>query len=195
MGILKRAADLGYTFRFIRMMVMDWKDWDAYKHGIIDEKGKRIRGVKLETPMQIASWTPFVRLAANIKRLTSKIPGGSTKLGSFAAALYLIKEKVGFEEKHLKDICEKCEVDILDFLNENNEWFLLDNKQLSPGMYRVNTHKLLNKTCDDLCWPKDQVRIEEESYPVGDVFGVDIYEATHVKTNQKIYITISELTR
>ncbi len=195
MGILKGVADSVYAFRFIRMMVMDWKDWDAYKHGIIDEKGKRIRGVKLETPMQIASWTPFVRLAANIKRLTSKIPGGSTKLGSFAAALYLIKEKVGFEEKHLKDICEKCEVDILDFLNENNEWFLLDNKQLSPGMYRVNTHKLLNKTCDDLCWPKDQVRIEEESYPVGDVFGVDIYEATHVKTNQKIYITISELTR
>ena len=28
---------------FVSMMVMDWKDWDAYKLGIIDENGKRIR--------------------------------------------------------------------------------------------------------------------------------------------------------
>lgn len=195
MGIIKSAADIAYTFRFIRMMVMDWKDWDAYKEGIIDENGKRNRNVRLDSPEKIASWTPFVRLAANIKRLTSKIPGGSTKLGSFAAALYLIKESYGLQEKQLKQICEKCNVDLLDFLNENNEWFLLDNKQLSPGIYRVQTPKLLNKTCDEMCWPKDQVRITEESYPVGDVFGVDIYEATHVKTNQQLYVTISELTR
>ena len=42
MGIVKRAADIAYTFRFIRMLVLDWKDWDAYKLGIIDEEGKRL---------------------------------------------------------------------------------------------------------------------------------------------------------
>ena len=31
MGLVKRAADLAYTFRFIRMLVLDWKDWDAAK--------------------------------------------------------------------------------------------------------------------------------------------------------------------
>ena len=36
MGIIKRAADLTYTFRFIRMLVMRWENWDAYKMGIID---------------------------------------------------------------------------------------------------------------------------------------------------------------
>ena len=86
-------------------------------------------------------------------------------------------------------------MDVLDFLNEQNEWFLLDNKQLSPGIYRVTSPKLLNKTCDELVWPKDQVRIKEECFPVGDVFGVDIYEATHVNTNRKIYVTASELLR
>ncbi len=48
MGIVKRAADIAYTFRFIRMLVLDWKDWDAYKLGIIDENGKRIKSVKLD---------------------------------------------------------------------------------------------------------------------------------------------------
>ena len=48
MGLVKRAADLAYTFRFIRMIVLDWKEWDAYKLGIIDENGKRQKQVKLD---------------------------------------------------------------------------------------------------------------------------------------------------
>ena len=52
-----------------------------------------------------------------------------------------------------------------------------------------------NKTCDELVLPKDQVRIQDECFPVGDVFGVDVYEATHIKTNQQVYVTASELIR
>ena len=193
MGILKRAADLGYTFRFIRLMVMDWKDWDAYKLGLIDENGKRNKNVKMDTDAKKSAYTPFIRLAANIKRLVAKLPGGGSKLGSFASALFLIKEKVG--TKGLEKICEKFNIDVLDFLNEKNEWFLLEDKQLSPGVYRVSNPKLLNKTCDELVWSKDQVRIQDECFPIGDVFGVDVYEATHIKTNHKVYVTASELLR
>ena len=193
MGFLKQAADLGYTFRFIRMMDMDWKDWDAYKLGLIDENGKRIKKVRLDNEEKKSAYTPFIRLAANIKRLVAKIPGGGTKLGSFASALYLIKEQVG--TRGLEKICKELNVDLLDFLNEKNEWFLLDDKQLTPGIYRVSTPKLLNKTCDELVWPKDQIRITNESFPVGEVFGVDIYEATHINTNRQVYVTVSELTR
>ena len=193
MGIIKRAADLAYTFRFIRLMAMDWKSWDAYKLGIIDENGKRQRNVKLDNDEKKSAYTPFIRLAANIKRLVAKIPGGGSKLGSFASALFLIKEKVG--EKGIKTICKEMDIDVLDFLNEKNEWFLLEDKQLSPGVYRVSNPKLLNKTCDELVWSKDQVRIQDECFPIGDVFGVDVYEATHIKTNHKVYVTASELLR
>ena len=120
MGILKGAADTVYAFRFIRMMVMDWKNWDAYKEGIIDENGKRIREVKLDTDSKRSAYTPFVRLVANIKRLVAKIPGGGSKLGSFASALFLIKEKANLSEKGLKTICEKCDIEVLDFLNSDN---------------------------------------------------------------------------
>ena len=175
------------------MMAMDWKDWDAYKLGIIDEDGKRQRNVKLDNDEKKSAYTPFIRIAANLKRLVAKIPGGGSKLGSFASALFLIKEKVG--TKGLKKICKELNVDVLDFLNEKNEWFLLEDKQLSPGVYRVSNPKLLNKTCDELVWSKDQVRIQDECFPIGDVFGVDVYEATHIKTNQKVYVTASELLR
>ena len=193
MGLVKRAADLTYAFRFIRMMVMDWKDWDAYKLGIIDENGKRNRNVKLDNDEKKSAYTPFVRLAANIKRLIAKVPGGGSKLGSFASALFLIKEKVG--TKGLEKICEKLNIDVLDFLNEKNEWFLLQDKQLSPGRYRVKNPKLLNVTCDEMVWAKDQVIVEDHCFPIGDVFGVDIYEITHVNTDKKIFVTASELVK
>ena len=193
MGLVKRAADLAYTFRFIRLMAMDWKSWDAYKLGIIDENGKRQRNVKLDNNEKKSAYTPFIRLAANLKRLVSNIPGGGSKLGSFASALFLIKEKVG--EKGIKTICKEMDIDVLDFLNEKNEWFLLEEKQLSPGIYKVQNPKLLNESCAEMVWPKDQIRIKDDCYPVGDVFGVDIYEATHVNTEKKVFVTASELIR
>ncbi len=190
MGLVKRAADLAFTFRFIRMLVMDWKDWDAYKEGIIDGDGKRIKSVKLDTDEKKSAYTPFVRLAANTKRLLSNVPGGSSKLGSFAAALYLIKEKYNINPS---TICEKCDLDVLDFLNEENQWFVLENKTISPGIYRVRNYKIVNTTFDEIILPKDQIRVLDESYPVGEVFGVDIYKGTHLKTNQPLYFTVSEI--
>ena len=193
MGILKRAADIAYTFRFIRMMVMDWKDWDAYKQGIIDENGKRNRNVKLDTDEKKSSYTPFIRLAANVKRLLGKIPGGSTKLGSFAAALFLIKEKYNLSDKQLNKILEECGVDQLDIMLESSEWFVLKDGMLSPGIYRLSEDKVLNGTYDDIVNTKDQVRIHDDCYPVGDVFGIDIYEAEHIRTRQKVYVTVNEI--
>lgn len=194
MGIIKRAADLTYTFRFIRMMVMDWKNWDAYKLGIIDENGKRQRDVKLDNDEKKSAYTPFIRLAANVKRLVSKIPGGGSKLGSFASALFLIKEHLNLSNKDLQKMLEKCNIESLDVLSEaNSNWFTLEDKQLIPGVYQIREPKILNKNYEEWVWPKDQIRIEEDCFPAGDVFGLDIYEAVHMKTNQKIYISTTEI--
>ena len=193
MGLLKKAADTVYAFRFIRMLVLDWKDWDAYKAGVIDENGKRVKSVKIDNLEKSSTWTPFISLCANIKRLLSKVPGGGSRLGSFAAALFLIKEKTGMTDKEIKQICEKVGIEPLDFLNENSEWFVLEDKQLSHGVYRLRDSKVLNSTIEEMCNAKDQIRILEDCYPVGDVFGVDIYEATHMRTNQKVYVTIREI--
>ena len=44
-------------------------------------------------------------------------------------------------------------------------------------------------------WVKDEIKINEDSYPVGDVFGIDIYEAIHIRTNQPVYIAAGEIYR
>lgn len=193
MGLVKRAADLAYTFRFIRMLVLDWREWDAFKFGIIDEKGKRDKNVKLDTSEKKDAYTPFIRLCANIKRLVANIPGGGSKLGSFASALYLIKEHYRLTDDQLEKINKKLGIDQIDIMLESNDWFMLNNGSISPGIYRVKENKLIAKTCDEMVWTKDQIRVAENCFPVGNVFGIPIFEVTHVKTNQNIFVTVNEI--
>lgn len=193
MPLIKRAADTAYAFRFIRMLVMKWKDWDAYKLGIIDSKGKRIREVKLDTDEKKGAWTYFIRLCANIKRLLQKVPGGGSALGSLAGALFLVKENYGVREKQIEKALKKLNIDSSDFLNESSQWFLLDDKQLSPGRYRVKESKILNSSFEEMVFEKDPIKVEEDCYPVGNIFGIDIYEVTHARTNQKIYVNTNEI--
>ena len=193
MGLIKRAADLTYTFRFIRMLVLDWKEWDAYKEGIISAEGKRNRNVKIDNDAKKSAYTPFIRLCANVKRLVSNIPGGSSKLGSFASALYLIKEHYKLNDKQIESITKKLGVDSVDVVLENNAWYMLEDGSIGPGIYRLKENKLLSKNLTEMAWRKDQVRIEDDCYSIGSVFGIPIYEALHIKTNQKIHVTVNEL--
>tara|TARA_B100001250_G_C19799814_1_gene790494 strand:+ start:1094 stop:1681 length:588 start_codon:yes stop_codon:yes gene_type:complete len=195
MGIVKAAADLTYAFRFVRMLVMKWENWDAYKEGLIDKEGKRIKGVDINTDERKNAYTPFIRLCANIKRLLSKIPGGGTKLGSFAAALFLLKENFNVADKKLEKILKEYDIDPTDFLKENTEWFILEDKQLTPGVYRTTNYKMLNRSFEEFVRPKDRIRVEPDTYPSGTVFGIDIYEAVHINTNQKIYVSASEIVK
>ena len=192
---IKSAADIVYTFRFLRMLVMKWEEFDAYKLGLIDNKGNRIKSEKLNTNEKRDAWTPFIRLVVNIKRLMQKVPGGGSRLASFVAALYLIRENFGVKEKHLHKILEKIGVDTLDLMNEGTEWFILNDGTLAPGIYTLKDEAILNSTFESLAQRKDKIRILENSFPVGSLFGIDLYEAIHMKTKQTIYVTASGIVK
>lgn len=188
MGIVKRAADLAFTFRFLRMLVMDWKKWDAYKLGIIDENGKRIKEVKLDTNEKKSAFTPFIRLAANVKRTV-----GFNKLTSIAAALYLIKEHNQLGDKDIDKILDGLDIDPTDLIKEQNEWFVLEDNRLSPGIYKVKYPKVINTTYEEVVSAKDKIKVDNTAYPIGQIYGLDIYEAVHLLSNQKVYVTPGEL--
>ena len=188
MGILSRAGDLVYTFRFLKLLTTSWENMSAFKLGIIDAKGKRDRSVAIDTSEKKASYTAFHKLVFNIKRL---IPAG--KFGTYASALFLLKEKYGVDD--YEKIIKESGLDVLDFLQEQTSWFLMEGDILVPGVYRLKEGKIINDSCDESAVRGDQVRVGDESKPVGDVLGLNIYEATHLKTNKKVYITIGELLR
>lgn len=193
MSLASRAGDLFYSFRFVKLLTTPWEETDAYKLDIIDENGKRNKSVKLDTSEKKAAYSSFVRLVFNIKRLLEKVPGGKSTLSSYAAALFLLKEKYNLSDKTMDTLLAKSGIDPLDLMAENSQWYVLESKQLSPGIYRVKESKLLNSTVEEMVREKDQIRIHDNSYPVGQIYGLDIYEATHLNTNQSIYITVGEI--
>jgi len=191
MGVISRAGDLVYTFRFLKLLVTPFEKTNAFKLGLIDDKGKKLR--KPETTEEKSAYNPFHRIVFNIKKLIAKAPGGSTRIASYASALYLIKEKYNISDKNLNKMINESGIDQLDILAEESEWFLLEEKQLAPGTYTLRNDKVLSETWDDVVHTKDKIRVLDNSFPVGDLLGLDIYEAIHVKTNRKVHVTISEL--
>tara|TARA_Y100000592_G_scaffold74039_1_gene115443 strand:- start:1264 stop:1821 length:558 start_codon:yes stop_codon:yes gene_type:complete len=185
MTILTRAGDLVYTIRFLKLLTTSFDKSKAFKLGIIDAKGKKLKNPK--TSEEKGAYTLFHRLVYNIKKL---IPGG--KVGSFASALFLLKEKYGVNPERA---LEESGLDELDLINENSQWFMLDDKQISPGVYNILNDKMLNESHEELVKRKDKIRILDDCYPVGDVMGLDIYEAVHQRTQRKIYLTVSEISK
>ena len=200
MGILKSAADLVYTIRFLKLLTTPFEKMGAYEIGLIDKDGnidkKRKEELKLtmDGRMDLSThYTSFIRLVLNIKRLLAKAPGGKSVVARYGAALFLIKENGNLSNKNLKKIHDETGIDILDVLAEDTQWFMLDNKQLSPGGYRMKHDSMTTAYLDT--YKDDKIRIiEEESTPVGEVLGLDIYSAVHLPTNKRMYITTGDIT-
>lgn len=195
MSLATRAGDLFYTFRFLKMLTTPFNQTEAFKLGIIDEKGQRIKSKSLSTSEEKAAFTTFHRLVFNIKKLLEKIPGGSNKFASYAAALFLLKEKYELKDSSIEKIMHKCGVEPLDLMSENSQWYVLDDKELAQGVYKLREDKLEILQCNDVAFKGDAIRVKEGCYPIGDLFGLDIYMVEHINSRQSLYVTVGELYR
>ncbi|SVA45175.1 uncharacterized protein METZ01_LOCUS98029, partial [marine metagenome] len=105
-GVVGGAMNLYFIYKFLRILTTPFASTDAFKLGIIDEKGKiLIKKSKLKSIEQKEAYTMFDRLVWKLKRLMEKIPFGKTRIASYAAALWLIKEENNFKgtDKELQE--------------------------------------------------------------------------------------------
>lgn len=199
MGILKSAADLVYTIRFLKLLVTPFEDTEAFKAGIIDADGNKNKDFNLNSADDREAYrnhyTTFHRLVFNLKRIMAKAPGGQSVVARYGAALALIKEHGELSDKNVEKIHRETGIDILDMLVEESKWFVIENNKLSPGVYRMKNESITT-LAEDLVKKGDQVRVvEDKNAPVDEIFGVNIYEVTHLKSGQTIYITTGEITK
>ena len=206
-----RAIDLFVTYRFIKLLVTTFKDTDAYKLGIIDEDGNRVIppkpkiGVWNKTPKPLRTseeknaYTILHKLVFNIKKLFAKVPGLRTKLGTYAAALFLLKDTFKesvddpdvFEKEFMKYLKEQgYELD--DSINEEVIGF---GEVLPKGEYTL-ANDILNKEEEELSAKKgDKVVAYDDEAPIDTVLGVDIFPVIHSKTQEKIYVSLEDLNK
>ena len=203
-----RAIDVFVTYRFIKLLVTPFEKTDAYKLGIIDENGNRIMpppvaGVRQTKPTPLRTsdeknaYTILHKLVFNIKKIFGKVPGLRTKLGTYAAALFLLKDTFKesvddpdvFEKEFMKYLKEQgYEID--DSISEEVIGF---GEVLPKGEYTL-VNDILNKEEEELTAKKgDKVEVFEDEPPVDTVLGVEIFPVVHLKTKEKIYISLEDI--
>lgn len=116
-------VDLFLVYQFIKRLVTPFDKWEAYKLGIIDAKGNiLIKRKDFGKNEQKKAFGNFDQMILNIKKLLSKLPGGQTKLASYAAALWLIREQQRIDATNYiteESMQEDFDIAITRFLEEN----------------------------------------------------------------------------
>ena len=94
--------NLFLVYQFIRRLATPFKEWEAYKLGIIDERGNILKSRKdLTTVREKNAFGAYDLMILNLKKLLEKVPGGKSRLASYAAALYLLREWNHFTDQSL----------------------------------------------------------------------------------------------
>ena len=123
MGIIKTIGNIYFVYQFLKKLVTPFEKTKAFELGIIDEKGKILKRRRdLKTDDEKDAYTLSDTLIWNLKKLLGKIPGGKSRIASYGAALFLIKEqqdgyKLTEEELELEffDAFEKMHNNDLEF--------------------------------------------------------------------------------
>jgi len=101
---MANLVDLYLVYRIIRQLTTPFDQWPAFKAGVIDAEGNILIPPKeRRTQVQMESLTLFDVLIMNLKKLLMKVPFGKTRLASYAAALFLIKEEKNLTEENLEE--------------------------------------------------------------------------------------------
>jgi len=167
--------DVIVAYKFIQILSTPWKSMDAYKQGIINDKGTiLIPRSQLKTSAQKSAYpSVFYTLCWNIKRILEKV-GLGQNIAGFLSALYLLKEKVK-EIKTSKEAWDKIQNSAMQMLEERGhaEEFLFLKESTTdtvmyPGEYVVN-YKI--------------IVVEEPLTPHGTCLGVPIFKVGDIYTN------------
>ena len=197
-----RAVDLFVTYRFLKLLTTPFNKTDAFKFGIIDKDGNRIKKEDgsvevLRTPDEKGAYTILHKLIFNIKKLFAKVPGLRTKVGTYAAALFLLKDTL---KEHVEDP-DVFEKEFMKYLKE--EGYEIDNtiseevigfgEVLPKGEYTL-VNDILNSEEEELTAKKgDKVVAFDDEAPLDTILGIDIFPIIHVKTQEKIYISLEDI--
>ena len=191
-----RSVDLLIAYRIIKLLVTPFNRQEAFKTGIIDDKGKVLKKMKdLTTEKERSSYTMLHRFIFNLKRILQKFGLGS-KVGSFAVAMGLLLK----EDKTFQQHQSLIESTLVKYLKENKDFDMPVIKEevfkqdiLPEGNYKVN-YDVIDEVGNIVANKNDIVVTEKSIKPVNTLFGIDLYEVVHSQTGKIFTINGDNLT-
>tara|TARA_B100000282_G_C31653831_1_gene454299 strand:- start:10 stop:786 length:777 start_codon:yes stop_codon:yes gene_type:complete len=95
-----KLVDNLIALRMLRLFTVKYEDTQAYKLGIINEKGEQLIKMRnFVTNDQGNAYTLLHRLVFRLRGLLEKVPFVKSRLANYAAALLLVREKIVKEEE------------------------------------------------------------------------------------------------
>ena len=183
------ALDIFVAYKFIKILTTPFKKTEAYKLGIIDADGKVLKKRhELVTGKEKMAMTIFHTLGWNLKKLLAKFPPTKTRLGSFAAALYLLKEESSCDDKHL------IENAFVDFLHNNGYTFDI-NESITESVLEKGDY-VLTVDVDTPSEPVKQgdiVRVDKDTEHFTLMMSKPLYKVTHIKTGKILVVSDEDL--
>ena len=177
------VVDTVIVFRILKMMTRKWEEMDAYKFGLIDDNGKRIKSNKPKTSEEKNSFTLLHRLVFNLKRILELLPFGRTRLASYAASLALLKEHFNIDGKYLEET-------FYQYLKDNNLTLdLLEGHENRNNLQKGKEYELRQSVWNEedcIGTRGDQVQVLGRT---DNVMGVDIYRVYNITQDQSMLIT------
>ena len=193
---MSRAVDLLITYRIIKLLTTPFEKQEAYRLGIIDKNGKVLRKTKeLKTGKERDAYTILHRFVFNLKRLINLVPGGKSKLGTYAAALgLLLKENKDINEIEIEKVLYK-------HLSDNDLLVLDDDMKESTGFdylpegRYIITDRLTDLNDNTTADVGDIVYTTEDQKPFDNYFGVNLYNVINKDTNKQIIVSEDNVER
>ncbi len=184
--------DAFVAYKFVKLLSTPFDKTDAYKLGIIDEKGKiLIQRKNLRTGKEKVAYTIFHTLAWNMKKLLAKFPPTRSRLGSFAAALYLLKEECQSSDNYL------IEHTFMDFLHTNGYELNLMEDVLSEATLKKGDYVLVVDvdTAKAPAKQGDIVNVDSDLESFSTLLGKPLFKETHIKSNKQMVVSNDDLER
>ena len=179
---MSRVIDALIAYRLVKLLVTPFNKTDAYKLGIIDEKGKvLIKSKQIVNQKQRKAYTLLIRFVFNLKKLLAKV-GIRGPIGSAAAAaIAFFKEEYG-DNSEIERVIYK-------HLKEQGFEFNIDEdygKELSEGTYKVN-RDIYNLEGDIVINIDEQIDFKTVT---DTILGYDVFKCKDVYlTTEDLYVS------
>ena len=182
---MSRVIDALIAYRVVKLLVTPFNRTEAFKLGIIDEKGKVLKKSKeIKDPKERKAYTLLIRFVFNLKKLLAKV-GVRGPLGSAAAAaIAFFKEQAG--EQLTEEASQEIEREVYKYITSEGFKFDLSEtygEPLPEGTYKAK-HDIYNDEGEIV------INIDEEVYfkeTTDIIMGYDVFK------HKDIYLTTEDL--
>ena len=190
---LNEQVDMLVAYKFIKILTTDFEDTDAFRLGVIDKDGNILKKRKDLRGDERTSYTIFHTLIWNLKKLMMKVPGLKSKLGSYASALFLLKEQYNKENNRGGELlAERILESLKDKFPDSDVLFeCVFETPIESGVY-IATQEIVTPSFETIN-EGEVIIIGNTKQALTEMSSVPLYTAVHLDSGEEVIVSKSSI--